>query len=260
MNYYDNIASIYDETRWMSEAVAEKVADVVLQLVDAKPSTSFLEPGVGTGLNVYPLVKRGYSVTGIDVSKNMLTQFQQKFNTFPKNLALLQMDASNLSFLDRSFEVVLTVHMIHTGSSWKSFLNEIERVLKPKGFYLSAQWVMPPHRMEFDAYFRSVLEQYMPLSKRLDTPISEVNIERYFREKSWKSDYFMAHEWLTNNTVQELLSFYRSRAYGICWEIADDIYPQVMTEFEQLCMKRYGSLKADLSSIAKFEICSYTAS
>lgn len=209
MNYYDNIAAIYDEIRWMSEAVADKVADVMLEVVDAKPNTSFLEPGVGTGLNAFPLVKRGYSVTGVDVSKNILTQFQQKFNTFPKNLTLLQMDASNFSFLDRSFEVVLTVHMIHTVSDWKSFLSEIERVLKPKGFYLNAQWIMPPHRMEFDAYFRSVLEQYTPLSKRPDTPTSEVNLERYFKEKNWKSDYFIAHEWLTNNTVKELLSFYQ---------------------------------------------------
>ena len=139
MNYYDNIAPIYDKTRWMSEDIAEKVADVMLEVVDAKPSTSFLESGVGTGLNVIPLVKRGYSVTGIDVSRNMLNQFRQKINSFPKNLTLLRMDATTLTFSNRSFDVVLTVHMIHTVPDWKSFLNEIERVLKPKGYYLNAQ-------------------------------------------------------------------------------------------------------------------------
>ena len=94
MNYYDNIAQIYDQTRWLSETVAEKVADVILEMVNANPSTSFLEAGVGTGLNVFPLVKRGYSVTGIDISKNMLTQFRQKFNGIPQNLTLFRMDAS----------------------------------------------------------------------------------------------------------------------------------------------------------------------
>ena len=73
--YYDNIAHIYDQTRWLQTSVAEEVADFILELVDATPETSFLEPGVGTGLNVLPFVKRGYSVTGIDVSQPMIDQF-----------------------------------------------------------------------------------------------------------------------------------------------------------------------------------------
>lgn len=260
MNYYDNIAQIYDETRWMTEAVAEKVVDVILEVVDAKPGTSFLEPGVGTGLNVFPLVKRGYSVTGIDVSRNMLAQFRQKFNAIPKNLALLRMDASNLSFSDRSFDVVLTVHMIHTVSDWKGFLEQIERVLKPQGFYLNAQWIMPPHRMKFDVDFRSILEQHKPLSKQPNTTTGETNVEGYFRKKNWKSNYLVAHEWLTTNTVEELFSYYQARAFGVCWDVADNIYEQVMQDFEKFCVKQYGSLKAELSSNAKFEIWSYTAS
>ena len=84
-NYYDNIAAIYDQTRWMSESVAEEVADYILELVNAKPDTSFLEPGVGTGLNVLPLVKRGYSVTGIDISQEMLDQFSHKLKGNPEN-------------------------------------------------------------------------------------------------------------------------------------------------------------------------------
>ena len=48
-NYYNNIASIYDQTRWMTESVAEEVADFILELVHAKPETLFLEPGVGHG-------------------------------------------------------------------------------------------------------------------------------------------------------------------------------------------------------------------
>jgi ubiquinone/menaquinone biosynthesis C-methylase UbiE len=262
LNYYDNIAPIYDETRWMSEAIAEKVADVMLEVVDADPSTSFLEPGVGTGLNVFPLVNRGYSVTGVDVSRNMLNQFREKFNGFPKNLTLLRMDASTLSFSDGSFDVVLTVHMIHTVSDGKSFLTEIERVLKPQGFYLNAQWIMPPHRMKFDGYFRSILNQYEPLSNQLDIPTIEINVDKFFREreKDWKSNYLVAHEWLTTNTVEELLSYYQSRAYGICWEITDDVHHQVMKDFEKLCIRQYGSLRAQLSSNAKFEIWVYTVS
>jgi ubiquinone/menaquinone biosynthesis C-methylase UbiE len=261
-NYYDNIARIYDQTRWMTESVAEEVADSILELVDATPETSFLEPGVGTGLNVLPLVKRGYSVTGIDVSEEMLDQFRQKLNTVPQNLTLLHADASKLPFLDRSFDVVLTVHMVHTVSNWKIFLDEIDRVLKSRGFYLNAQWITPPVRMEFEGYFRSILSKYeeSKASKRIDAEIEEINVEEYFNNKGYRSSYLIAKEWTVSNTVEELLSYFKSRAYGLCWRMSDEIFQRVMEEFEEFCTKHYGSLKTELSSKAKFEIWSYSAS
>ncbi|QFS50023.1 class I SAM-dependent methyltransferase [Nostoc sphaeroides] len=155
-NYYDYIAQIYDQTRWLRKSVAEEVADFILELTCATPETSFLEPGVGTGLNVIPLVKRGYPVTGIDVSQEMLDQFRQKLNVTPVNLNLIHGDASQLAFPDNSFDVVLTVHMIHTVSDWRVFLDNIDRVLKSKGFYLNCQWITPPARREFEGYFRDI--------------------------------------------------------------------------------------------------------
>lgn len=63
-SYYDRIASIYDRTRWLTNNIADEVADMIINLVNANLKTSFLELGVGTGLNVFPLVKKGYFVTG----------------------------------------------------------------------------------------------------------------------------------------------------------------------------------------------------
>ena len=99
----------------------------------------------------------------------------KKLTTIPQNLTLLQADASKLPFLDRSFDVILTVHMVHTVSNWQIFLDEIARVLKPRGFYLNAQWITPPARMEFEGYFRSILSKYDGLqeSKRVDATIGE---------------------------------------------------------------------------------------
>jgi len=153
-NYYDHIAQIYDQTRWLTESVAEEVAGFIIDLTHTTPETSFLEPGVGTGLNVIPFVKRGYPVTGIDVSQEMLDQFRKKLNPIPDNLNLIHGDASKLPFPDNSFDVVLTVHMIHTVSNWQAFLDDIDRVLKPGGFYLNCQWITPPARREFEGYFR----------------------------------------------------------------------------------------------------------
>ena len=163
-NYYDHIASIYDQTRWMTDGVAEEIADFIVERVGATADTSFLEPGVGTGLNVMPLVRRGYAVTGMDISQEMLEQFRQKLRdsseragpeqvgfdqAAPKNLTLIQGDASELPFADDQFDVVLTVHMIHAVADWQHFLDEIGRVLKPGGVYINAQGRLPPARKAF---------------------------------------------------------------------------------------------------------------
>jgi len=259
-NYYNNIANIYDQTRWLTKPIAEEVADLILGLVSATPETSFLEPGVGTGLNVLPLVERGYSVTGIDISQEMLDQFRKKINGTPSNLQLIHAEASQLPFPDHSFDVVITVHMLHTVSDWREFLNDIRRVLKPRGFYLNCQWITPPARQEFERHFRAILAKY-------ETPKQEVNcveitelgidVEGYFRNQGVESDYRIAKEWTVSNTVNELLNCFRARAYGLCWRVSNEIFQNIMNEFEEFCVNHYGSLEKTLSSKAKFEIWAY---
>lgn len=258
-NYYDKIAPIYEQTRWMTESIAEEVADFILELVGAKPDTSFLEPAVGTGLNVFPFVQRGYPVTGIDLSLEMLKQFRQKLNEVPDKVTLIHGDASQLSFQDHSFDVVLTAHMIHTVANWKVFLDEIMRVLKPKGFYLNAQWITPPARREFENYFRAILSKYNKLCppKYIDSKIDQIDVNEYFCNNGYSSKYFLAKEWTVTNTVEELLSFLKSRAYGLCWSVTDEVFHQSINEFEEFCSQHYG-LTTKLSSNAKFEIWAYT--
>jgi ubiquinone/menaquinone biosynthesis C-methylase UbiE len=260
-NYYDNIAHLYDQTRWLTESVAEEVADFILNLVNATPETSFLEPGVGTGLNVLPFIKRGYAVTGIDISAEMLNQFRQKLHPIPKNLTLLQGDASQLTFPDDSFDVVLTVHMLHTISNWQFFLDEIDRVLKPKGFYLNAQWITPLARMEFEQFFKKIASkteegQVSPTERNAN----EIKVEEYLQRKGYQNNYLIAKEWTVKNTVEELLNYFRSKAYGLCWRVSDAQYQQIMDEFEAFCLQHYGSLSTELSSTAKFEIWAYAKS
>ena len=259
-NYYDNIANIYDQTRWLTKLIAEEVADFILELVSATPETSFLEPGVGTGLNVLPLVERGYSVTGIDISQEMLDQFRQKLVVTPSNLQLIHADASHLPFPDDSFDVVLTVHMLHVVYDWRAFLDDISRVLKPRGFYLNCQWITPPARQEFENHFRTILAKYeAPKQHSSCATITDrgINVEGYFCNQGVGSDYLIAKEWIVSNTVNELLNFFRSRAYGLCWQVSDEIFQNIMDEFEEFCVSNYGSLEKTLSSKAKFEIWAY---
>lgn len=207
------------------------------------------------------MVKRGYSVTGIDVSQEMLNQLCQKLDYIPHNLKLICGDASQLSFPDQSFDVVLTLHMVHTVSNWQRFLDDIHGVLKPQGFYLNAQWITPPARMEFENYFRAILSKYQQTQNSKQTQRTiQYNVEEYFLKKGYQSNYLIAKTWIVSNKVEELLGFFKSRGYGLCWQVSDEIFHRIMEEFEAFCTDHYGSLATELSSEAKFEIWAYTRS
>ena len=62
-----------------------------------------------------------------------------------------------------------------------------------------------------------------------------------------------------SNTVDELLEFYKSRAYGFCWQVSEKIFNLIMNDFEEFCVEYYGSLQSEVSSQAKFEIWVYHA-
>jgi 2-polyprenyl-3-methyl-5-hydroxy-6-metoxy-1,4-benzoquinol methylase len=177
-------------------------------------------------------------------------------------LQLIHADASQISLPDKSFDVVLTVHMVHGVSNWKVFLDEVIRVLKPQGYYLNSQWITPPARMEFERHLRAILAKYevKQSPKSANKVVEEINVEKYLNHKGYHSNYVIAKEWTVSNTVRELLNFSKSRAYGLCWLVSEEIFNQVMVEFEEFCVEHYGSLETELSSPAKFEIWAYTAS
>ena len=79
----------------------------------------------------------------------------------------------------------------------------------------------------------------------------------YLTQKGYTENYLVAKEWEVSNTVQELLNVFKLRAYGLCWRVSEDIYHQVINEFEEFCINHYGSLDLVLSSVAKFEIWAY---
>lgn len=259
-NYYDHVAEIYDQTRWFDDVLATEIADFLLTLVQATPTTTFLEPGVGTGLNVLPLVKQGYAVTGMDISAEMLQQCRRKLGDHPANLTLIQGDASTLPFPDQSFDVVLTVHMSHAVSKVATFADEIHRVLRSGGFLLNAQWLVPPARLEFENHFRAIAVKHsQPITllrqpQRLET---DVELGQYLLRKGYPENHHLVKEWLVTNTVEELLHNFRARAYGFCWRIEDVVFEQIMENFTTFCLEHYSSLSAKLSSLAKYELWSY---
>src|SRR5260370_35583017 len=69
---FDRVAQTYDATRGYPPGVDQQIAKAIVDTVNAKPGTTFMEVGVGTGRIAFPLASLGHIYTGEDISAKMV--------------------------------------------------------------------------------------------------------------------------------------------------------------------------------------------
>ena len=72
-------------------------------------------------------------MVGLDYSANAV-KFANK-NNARDNLTFKEGDAENLPFRDNTFDVIINVESSHCYGNMQRFVNEINRVLKPGGYF-----------------------------------------------------------------------------------------------------------------------------
>ena len=104
-----------------------------VNLLEIKPGDRVLEVGVGTGLNL-PLYPRDCTVTGIDISAEMLRKARERVKELGlTGVTLSLMDASNLVFPDDTYDHVLATYVISAVPDPVKTLLEMRRVCQPGG-------------------------------------------------------------------------------------------------------------------------------
>ena len=108
----------------------------LLQYVDFKENQKFLEIGCGNGAACKHIAKKySLNVTGVDVDpeqiKNAIRDIE-KLN----NIQFFEGDSTDLKFNDNEYDIVYSSGVLHHISNWQKVLEEITRLLKPKGYYI----------------------------------------------------------------------------------------------------------------------------
>ncbi len=100
----------------------------VVELLTVENGGSVLDLGCGTGALIPELIKKGYTVTGVDASDNML-ETARKNNP---NVEFIKKDASKLDF-DNQFDGVFSNAVFHWIDDQNGLLKGINRALTPEG-------------------------------------------------------------------------------------------------------------------------------
>ena len=101
---FENYGRKYDSESFTQGTVGE--CDFIEREIDFNKSIKILDIGCGTGRHSIELSKRGYNITGIDLSDSQLTRAREKADKEGLKIDFLKHDARNLSF-ENEYDLVI---------------------------------------------------------------------------------------------------------------------------------------------------------
>ena len=115
-----------------------------------------LDVATGTGLVAAELIRRGFTVTGVDQSAEMLAVANRRFGG---RVELVEASADSLPFPNSSFDHLTFTYLLRYVESPGETLAELARVVRPGGLVASLEFGLPtgPARPLWELYVRTVL-------------------------------------------------------------------------------------------------------
>ncbi len=131
---YRRWANVYDAVFGGISAYGRRRAVAAVNQLDGP---RVLEVGVGTGLAL-PHYRRGLTVTGIDLSHEMLEKARERVaaDQLVQVDGLHEMDAEAMSFEDAHFDVAVAMFTASVVPDAKKLFAEMNRVVRPGGHLL----------------------------------------------------------------------------------------------------------------------------
>jgi ubiquinone/menaquinone biosynthesis C-methylase UbiE len=140
MRTFDRWAPTYDRSV-LQTLVFSPVHDAVLNAFAAAgaPPHDLLDVGCGTGRLLETAARRweGASLTGVDVSKDMIAEARRKHERDPR-FNFKQGDASALPLEAASFDAAFSTMSFHHWGDQASGIREVARVLRPDALFVLA--------------------------------------------------------------------------------------------------------------------------
>jgi demethylmenaquinone methyltransferase / 2-methoxy-6-polyprenyl-1,4-benzoquinol methylase len=115
-----------------------------------------LDVATGTGLVAAELLRRGFGVTGVDLSPEMLAVAHRRFGDEVK---LINASAEALPLASESFDHLTVTHVLRYVADPGATLAELARVVRPGGVVAALEFGVPPGpaRPLWELYVRTVL-------------------------------------------------------------------------------------------------------
>lgn len=253
---FDSIAPVYDATRTFDAASFNAALDYVVEKFPPHRFPNLFEPGIGTGRIAIPFAERGYSVTGADISGEMLKILKEKLKLKQPRPAVnyIQQDITSLPFADASFDMAVAVHIFHLIPEWKKAVSEVFRILKPHSpLILMFTGSGQENRYIKDRYHELCTEYgytYRPpgINSKVDFPAYVTGLGYRVEQISgcWM--------WRQRVRVDKFLADIKTRNYSSAKLTPDDVHFKAVAKLESELKQQYGNLSIEVEAPSQIEM------
>lgn len=149
---------IFSHFYFLIESLSYPLRLKIIKQIPNLKNKKILDVCCGTGLNSLILTRQGVEVVGIDFSKNQIKLANRRKEKYPNlKLDFKVMDAENLKFKDNNFDMVTCsfgLHELGTVETLNGVIEQIKRVLKPRGRLIIADPNKPANEIISLFYYR----------------------------------------------------------------------------------------------------------
>lgn len=250
---FDQAADYYDATRGLPAGVEPDIAQTLVRAGNLTTKSQVLEIGVGTGRIAQPLTPHVKTLTGIDLSKRMLDQFQTKLSeSAEKNVALIQGDITRLPFPDDTFDAIVAVHIFHLVPTYQHALSEAARVLKPAGRLLHGTTGLGFGDLWNS--WRVVLQDYPPQLARLNWD----KIDSTLQEAGWSpDDEPEVYQYVYQRAPSVIRDWLQARRFSITWELPEELLQQGVQALTEALDAEFDDPTKPVNMEAEFKVFKY---
>jgi len=135
---FKNYAKKYDAEQFVQGTMGE--CDFLEEEFRHNKSLEILDVGCGTGRHAIELAKRGYKITGVDLSESQLARAREKAQEANLDISFLKQDARNLPF-ENEFDAVIMLceggfSLMETDEMNYEILQQATKSLKSNGLFI----------------------------------------------------------------------------------------------------------------------------
>jgi SAM-dependent methyltransferase len=150
------------------ESITGTAAPFLVRFAKVSAGQKVLDVGSGTGVVALTAARTGATVTGSDLSPELLQHARRNAELAGLDVPFQEADVENLPFDDAEFDVILSQFGHMFGPQANQTLNEMLRVLKPGGTIAFSTW---PPEVFVGTMFKMLGKYSPPPPEGLDPPV-----------------------------------------------------------------------------------------
>jgi ubiquinone/menaquinone biosynthesis C-methylase UbiE len=232
---FDRAAEYYDRTRGFPEGIAPQVGAFIAEKLDFSDNAHLLEVGVGTGRIALPLAPHVASITGFDISWQMMSKLRAKQNGEPIRLSAA--DAHFMPFANQHFDAAYLTHVLHLVADPVRVAQEIMRVVKEDGVFVHMR-----NRYNNTAQFQHVVDAWDTVTKpNVDKGLSRWNrINGAIAEAGWTLEREEIFTFTFTSHLPDFLERIEKRQWSSTWLMDDDTWRRGLDAVYAAIDEHYG--------------------